>query len=184
VVKEVPVELFAKLTTSGHTLVLKRNNVSYQTISQLPNRIEIVYAIRHPYDVLTSNNPNSDRIYHIDVDRWLGEMAALRSVLQAGRRITIVRYEDLVADADKVQRMLADELGLEVKTPAADLPLVFKASKQAEKAMHGVRRIDASSMHKYRSDPKKLAYLKSIRPQLNDSLNWAALTFGYDIKLD
>ncbi|MBS0251061.1 MAG: hypothetical protein JSR78_08350 [Proteobacteria bacterium] len=184
VAKEVPVELFAQLTTTGHTLVLKRNNISFERLSQIPVRIKIAYAIRHPFDVLTSHNPTSAHVYHIDVSRWLGEMSALRSAIEDGRRnFCIIRYEDLVTDAAGAQKKLADELGLEVGTPASELAAVFKPSGRAESAMHGLRGIDTRSLNKYKNDVGRIAYLKSIRPQLGETLDWVAERFGYDTAL-
>ncbi|WP_423414541.1 hypothetical protein RLW55_14375 [Hyphomicrobium sp. B1] len=184
VAKEVPVELFAQLTTTGRTLVLKRNNVSFERLSQIPARIKIAYAIRHPFDVLTSHNPTSTHVYHIDVARWLGEMSALRAALNDDRQnFCVVRYEDLATDAAGVQKKLADELGLEVGTPASELASVFKPSGKAESAMHGLRGIDTRSLNKYRSDPNRIAYLKSIRPQLGEALDWVATRFSYDTAL-
>jgi hypothetical protein len=179
--KEVPIELFAQLTTTGRTLVLKRNNVSFDRLSQMPTRIKIAYAIRHPYDVLTSHNPTSAQTYHISTKRWLGEMKALRQVLDAGRKdVCIVRYEDMVTDAAAVQRKIGEELDLHPGASIEDLATVFKPSGEARSAMHGLRGIDARSLHRYKSDPKKIAYLKTIRPQLGDTLDWVANRFGYE----
>ncbi len=184
VAKEVPIELFAQLTTTGKNLVLKRNNVAFERLSQIPDRIKIAYAIRHPYDVLTSHNPTSAQTYHVNVDRWLGEITALRAALESGRKgICIVRYEDMVNDAELVQRKLGDELGLEVGTAVEDLATVFRPSGEAKSAMHGLRGIDTRSLNKYKKDPDKVAYLKLIKPQLGDTLDWVSSRFGYDISL-
>ncbi|MFT3730993.1 MAG: hypothetical protein QM780_06125 [Hyphomicrobium sp.] len=184
VAKEVPVELFAQLTTTGRTLVLKRNNVSFERLSQIPARIKIAYAIRHPFDVLTSHNPTSAHVYHIDVARWLGEMSALRAALEDGRQnFCIIRYEDLAGDAAGVQKKLANELGLEVASSASELASVFKPSGKAESAMHGLRGIDTRSLNVYKNDPQRIAYLRSIRPQLGEMLDWVAKRFSYDTAL-
>ena len=180
VAKEVPIELFAQLTTTGQTLVLKRNNVAFERMSQMPARIKIAYAIRHPYDVLTSHNPMSAETYHIDIKRWLAEMAALRLALEIGRKdVCIVRYEDMVTDAERVQR----KIGLEAGTSVEDMATAFRPSDEAKSAMHGLRRIDTRSLHRYKDDPNKLAYLKTIKPQLGDTLDWVASRFGYDTSL-
>ena len=55
--KEVPIDFFGRLTTTGAALILKRNSDAYQHIEQIPQRIGIIYIVRHPFDVLTSNNP-------------------------------------------------------------------------------------------------------------------------------
>jgi hypothetical protein len=49
--------------------------------------------------------------------------------------------------------------------------------------MHGLRGIDTRSLYKYKSDPDKVAYLKSIVPELGEPLDWVANRFGYDISL-
>jgi hypothetical protein len=65
-----------------------------------------------------------------------------------------------------------------------DLPRVFKASREANLAMHGLRKIDSRSLHKYKSDPEKIAYLTALKPQLGNTLEWVASQFDYDISLD
>jgi hypothetical protein len=184
VAKEVPVELFARLTTTGKTLVLKRNSQSYQRMLEIPDSIKIAYAIRHPFDVLTSHNPMSGHTYHIDVERWLGEMVALRSVLDAGRKnFCVLRYEDMVRDPVSAQAKLGQELGLEPRIPAQGLASVFRPSGRAKSAMHGLRNIDARSLYKYKNDPTRIAYLKTIKSELGDTLDWVASRFGYDTSL-
>ncbi len=184
VAKEVPVELFGQVTTTGETLVLKRNNVSYERLARIPSRIMIAYAIRHPFDVLTSHNPTSARDFHISPKRWLGEMQALRAAMESCREnLSIVRYEDMVTDAETVQSTLARELSLEIASSPENLAAVFKPSGRAASAMHGLRRIDTRSLHKYKNDPDKIAYLKSITSELGETLDWVANRFGYDVSL-
>jgi hypothetical protein len=126
----------------------------------------------------------SAETYHIDIKRWLAEMAALRLALEIGRKdVCIVRYEDMVTDAERVQRKIGDELGLEAGTSVEDMATVFRPSDEAKSAMHGLRRIDTRSLHRYKDDPNKLAYLKTIKPQLGDTLDWVASRFGYDTSL-
>lgn len=185
VAKETPVELFAQLTSTGRTLILKRNGVAFKRFTDIPARIKIAYIIRHPFDVLTSHHPvTKRRIYHITPARWVGEMEALRSALKSGRKhLCVVRYEDLVTDCGGAEKKLSNELGLKSKMPVQDFTAVFNPSKRASRAMHGIRRIDTHSLHKYKNDPERIAYLKSIRPQLGETLDWVAQRFGYDTAL-
>ena len=183
--KEVPVEFFGQMTTTGTTLVLKRNSAAYRDIAQIPERIGIAYIIRHPYDVLTSANRQTNRLYHVDPERWIGEMCALRDVLQSKRgNMKIVRYEDLATKASEVQELLSVYFDLQITAHADDLPSVFRASKAASTAMHGLRKIDARSIGKYKTDPQKLDYLRSIKPRLVGVLDWVAAEFSYDVGLD
>jgi hypothetical protein len=118
VMKELPVAYFGLFKTDRSILVLKRNNVAYQKFKDIPRQIEMVYIIRHPFDVLTSHLPISQRPYHILPDRWLGEMAALRYLIDSGRKKTMVlRYEDLVSKPVETQVALADFFNLEIGVP-------------------------------------------------------------------
>jgi hypothetical protein len=185
VAKEVPVELFAQLTSTGQTLILKRHVDAFKRFADIPARIKIAYIIRHPFDVLTSRHPaTKGRTYHVSPTRWLGEMTALRLALESGRQhLCVVRYEDLVTDSEGAERKLSDELGLKSKISAQDFTTVFNPSKRATRAMHGVRGIDANSLYKYQSDPAKIEYLASIRPELGETLDWVCRQFNYDTAL-
>jgi hypothetical protein len=182
--KEVPIDFFGQLSTTGDALILKRNSDAYQHIEKISERIGLVYIVRHPFDVLTSNNPQTKREYHIEPHRWLGEMLALKFLIEAQRKnVQIVRYEDLVTDGSKVQQQLAAYFGFEIASHIDDLPAVFKASSAADAAMHGVRKIDTRSIGKYKRNPKKIDYLRSIRPRLGSMLDWVGSEFSYDISL-
>lgn len=185
VAKETPVELFGQLTSTGQTLILKRNGVAFKRFTDIPARIKIAYIIRHPFDVLTSRHPATKRrLYHITPTRWAGEMEALRAALESGREhLCVVRYEDLVTDSGATEKKLSDELGLKPKMPVQDFTTAFRPSKRASRAMHGIRRIDSQSLYKYKNDPERIAYLKSIEPQLGETLDWVASRFGYDTGL-
>lgn len=67
--EELGVEHFGLLTTKKKALVVKRNFVAHLRIEKMPKCIEIVYIIRHPFDVLTSHNPTSGKTYHIEPHR-------------------------------------------------------------------------------------------------------------------
>ena len=182
--KEVPVEQFGLLTSTGSTLVLKRVFNSYMTIERIPSQIKMLYIIRHPFDVLTSYNPNTKLKYHIDPDRWMGEMRALKYLIDFKRHhFLIVRYEDLVNDPDLLQLKISTFFNLEIKTSMDNISSVFNASAEAISAMHGQRKIDKNSINKFRSNPNKIEYLKSIRPKLGLVLDWVADAFDYDVDL-
>jgi hypothetical protein len=181
---EIPVQNFGLITTEGSTLVLKRDWQSYRTIEKIPASINIACIVRHPFDVLTSHNPNTGVRFHIDPDRWLGEMLALQYLVDTGRGGTaIVRYEDLVANPSDVQARLASSFGLRVATSPDDVVQTFGASREAVSAMHGLRRIDRNSLFRYRSNPAHLDYLRAIRPRLGRLLEWVGETFDYDVSL-
>jgi hypothetical protein len=182
--KEVPIDFFGQLTTTGAVLILKRNSDAYLSIEQIPRQIGITYIVRHPYDVLTSNNRMTNNLYHIQPDRWLGEMIALKSLIEVRRQnMKIIRYEDLVMNASGVQAQLAEFFGVDIASHVDDLPAVFNASAAADLAMHGVRKIDTNSIGKYKKDPRKIGYLLSITPRLCSMLDWVGSEFSYDLSL-
>ena len=126
----------------------------------------------------------TDSLYHIKPDRWLGEMTALKALIEARRQnVKIVRYEDLVTDACTVQAQLAEFFGFEIESHVDDLPAVFNASAAADLAMHGLRKIDTNSIGKYKRDPRKIDYLRSIRPRLGSMIDWVSSEFSYDLSL-
>ena len=182
--KEVPVELFGLTPSAKSTLVLKRNYKAYRHVENISDRIELLHIVRHPFDVLTSYNPMSSRKYHISPDRWLGEMLALRYLIESARKhFLVIRYEDLVDDPPKVQLDLAGRLHLSIKSDATKIDETFVASDRATNAMHGLRKIDRNSVGQYRADATKLEYLRSISRRVEPMLPWVAQHFGYDVAL-
>jgi len=179
---EVPPERFATTKTRKSTLLMKRNNSSYQSISKIQDDIHIAWIIRHPFAVLTSHNPTTALKYHIKPERWLGEMGALQDLLHSNRPNTcIIRYEDLVADPAAVQAVLASKFGLDIAAPPDEITTRFKPSELAGLAMHGLRQIDKNSLRSYQNDPEKLDYLRSIRESLSPTLEWVAAKYSYDV---
>jgi hypothetical protein len=181
---ETGVETFGTHAASRPVLVLKRGHRSYETIENIPHDIHIGWIVRHPFDVLTSYNPTTGLKYHVPPHRWLGEMLALQYLVETKRpNAIVIRYEDLVTRPDAVQREVAEAFGLEVEAGTDAIVNRFRPSEAADRAMHGLRPIDAASIDKFRRDPEKLAYLASIRPRLGGLLGWVAERYGYDVTL-
>jgi hypothetical protein len=182
--KELGVEYFGMLTTKKKALVIKRDFAAHLRVEMIPECIEIAYIIRHPFDVLTSHNPNNGKTYHIDPHRWLSEMLSLQYLLDSKRNhTTIIKYEDLVHDPDNSQTLIAAKLKLGVSHPVKFLDRVFHAPPEAVSAMHGVRAIDTNSIGKYKKEPEKIAYLKGIVPRIGRLLDWVGEEYGYDISI-
>ena len=57
--------------------------------------------------------------------------------------------------------------------------------EESTKTNHPLNRtlvkIDTNSLGKYRRDPRKLEYLRSIRGELGETLSWVSSRFDYDI---
>jgi hypothetical protein len=182
--KESPVKAFLEVRTRRRNLVVKRNPHAYRRASSIPERIFILYVIRHPFDVLTSYNPNSGSKYHISPDRWLGEMTALKTMIDGGRkRLLVITYEDLVTQPRVELEKIAASLDLSLSAgyldglPNADLP------PEAILAMHGLRPVDTNSIGRHLRNPESIEYLRGIGPQIAPMLEWVATRFGYRITL-
>lgn len=184
VAKELPVESFGALGTDAPVLVLKRDHKAYQLVEEIPAAIGIIWIVRHPFDVLTSHNPVESRRYYIQPWRFIGEMYALKYLLDTKRPDTlVVKYEDLVQDPVGTQQRIAERFGLSIGFPPDKIDEKFKAPREADIAMHGVRKIDAASVGKFKQDPENIQYLRRILPRVQPALAWVAEQFSYDITL-
>jgi hypothetical protein len=180
--RELPAEYFGLLTTDSSVLVLKRDSNAYRWVQQIPESIEIAYIVRHPYDVLTSHLPGSGRRYHTLPERWVGELTALRHLLDSRRKnIKVVRYEDLVGRPVESQKKLGHFFRLNIKVPIDTISTI--SNNPSESPLHRSRKLDVSSIGKHRRDPAKLAYLAQIKPQLGEVLDWVGKTYDYDLRL-
>jgi hypothetical protein len=181
---ELPIEYFGLIKSNEENLILKRNFISYQLIEEIPESIKIAYILRHPFDVLTSHNPTTQREFHIKPYRWLGEMEALKYILETNRsNVMFIKYEDLVEKPHDMQLKISNFFNLEIKDAIDNIVNTFQAPKVANDAMHGLRQIDKHSLFKYKKDRDKINYLKTIKPRLGSLLDWVAETFKYDINL-
>ena len=185
----VPIETtpfhFGLYTTNAKNLVMKRDNLSYLDIDKIPDCIGIAYIVRHPFDVLTSFNPNSEKKYHIDIDRWHGEMEAFRHLVDTKRpNAFIVRYEDLVMNASDIQIKIAQYFGLQIHSSVDNIVSTFCASPEAVLAMHGLREIDLASLYKFRKSIDRIRFLRKIRPRLGPILEWVSIKYNYDLEIN
>ena len=178
---ELPIEYFGLLMTDSSVLVLKRDNAAYQWSQQMPPSIEIAYIVRHPYDVLTSHLPGTGRPYHILPERWVGELTALRHLVDSRRKhIKIVRYEDLVRRPVELQNKLGHFFRLNIRVPIDTISTI--SNNPSESPLHRSRKLDINSIDKHKRDPAKLTYLAHIKPQLGEVLDWVGKTYAYDLR--
>lgn len=178
---EGPATRFADFTAEERVHVTKRDNVAFGWINLIPQEIKILAIVRHPFDVLTSHNPNNSRKYHVPPLRWNLEMQALRWLVDTRRPGTlIVRYEDLVTNPNGVQKAIAEFFKLRVRIPAIDYERTFNAPQIATTAMHGMRRPDVHSIGRWKRDPASVAYISGLVSGLRPQLDWVSAQFGYN----
>jgi hypothetical protein len=159
---------FSKMDATDGNVLLKRDFNSYVTLPVMAPDINLIYAIRHPFDTLTSYHPAfPHRRFYVSEKRWRGEYAALKElrVRQPARTITYVRYCDLVTSPDAVQRYLSTSLDLEIR---------YRFSES------GVR-FSASSIKKYENDRELERYLWLLPHGLRQEIKEFCDEFGYEL---
>ncbi len=168
---EAPVSRFASLTRPESHLVIKRTGECWQTLAALPDDVELLYCVRHPFDTLTSTHPLSKqwRRFHIDTDRWKSEYLALRALRtrQPQRRIFVLRYEALTQNPDSSQEKIAAHFGL-IPTQR------FSAN------MLGIQ-ISAASIEKWKREREFVAYLETISFRYRLLMREFCDEFGYEL---
>jgi len=171
---EAPPTRFRTLAHGAKHAVIKRTGECWQTLPALPLEIGLIYCVRHPFDVLTSTHPLSRHLrkYHITFERWTSEyeaLARLRSA-QPHRPIFFLRYEDLVADPNRVQAKMAQHFDLQPACLFTENPA-------------GVQ-IFTRSVEKWQQSPELFAYLETIPRRFRSSIHRFSEEFGYSLPPD
>ena len=159
---------FSEMSAIDGNVLLKRDLETYLTLPEMAPDINLIYAIRHPFDTLTSYHARyPHRRFYVSEQRWRGEYAALKElrVRQPKRTITYVRYCDLVTSPDAVQRYLATSLGLEIHYPFSELGTQFLTS----------------SIKKYENDRELERYLWLLPHGLRQEIKEFCDEFGYEL---
>ena len=153
-----------------HTLVVKRTNKCYRELPHLPECVDLIYCVRHPYDCLTSSHPETAALqqFHVSERRWTEEYDGLCRLVgrQPRRAISIVRYEDLVSDPDGVQQALCSALDLGVTHRFSSNPLGID--------------IRASSVGKWRRDQRLRDAIGEFNPSWKRRIAEFCEQFAYE----
>ena len=175
---------FGEMPNGYDCYITKRHSKAYLEIQYIPEVIKFIWIVRHPFDVLTSHNPNTNRRYHISFKRWLGEVNALQNVIRySPKRALVLKYEDLVTDPGAAQIKLSEYTQLPIGRDVLDYHNSFDAPADAVSAMHGIKPIHKSSLNRWQSDIEAQKYLRKNISRIRREVYWFASTFGYDCKL-
>ena len=161
---------FSAVESTAANLVLKRQSDTHLTLTDLPPEVDLIYAVRHPFDTLTSHHPTyPHRRYYVSERRWTDEYAALKRLRakQPARTIHYVRYCDLVGSPDAVQRNLAMSLHLEINHPFSESGIHFLTS----------------SVGKYQRDRRLERYLWLLPNDLRQKMKQFCDEFDYELPL-
>lgn len=177
----------ANLPSSGSAGVrchiIKQSSNSYEFINEIPKSISIIYLVRHLLDVMSSTLSYRERVYrnYISPERWVLEAEALRSFLAAGRRnVIVVRYEQLVTAPDVVQADVGSRFGLRAATSFSDFGESFRASRDIEETLNGVRPPDPRSVGRWK-EPDRRAHVAAMWGAIGEAGPWFCNALGYSI---
>ncbi|MGI9406478.1 MAG: tetratricopeptide repeat protein, partial [Hyphomicrobiaceae bacterium] len=172
---------FARITSEKPVHLLKRSMSSHRDLHLLPAEIGLLYIIRHPFDVLTSTH--IDRDHHISPERWTKEIAALKRIIDRPNSI-VVRFEDLVTDANAVQTRIGVQWGLVARQPFTEFHKTAVTTEFVAQSMNGLRAPDPSVLGRYKKNRDHCGYCQSLTSELGTDLHWVADRFGYDLELN
>lgn len=152
-----------------HALVVKRTSECHRELHRLPTDVDLLYCVRHPYDCLTSSHPQTLHLrpFHVTRERWFAEYESFGRLRreQPGRRITVVRYEDLVTRPDEVQAAIADAVDLRATATFSGNPFGID--------------IRPTSLEKWRHRPELRGYLAGLDADWLAELGRFSAQFGY-----
>ncbi len=136
----------------------------------------VVYVLRDPRDVMVSRHGKAP-------DRYWSNLHVWKHYHQAGRRIvghprcTVVRYEDMVRDPDRVQAELMAKMPfLERLHAFSDFHDVAQPSEGSLAAMRGVRPISGDSIGSWRRHKPRVAAQLGMHGAITDEL----IALGYE----
>ncbi|MEH6589282.1 MAG: sulfotransferase domain-containing protein [Halioglobus sp.] len=176
--------------TEGAYLTKQPNDIKQiQHIFPADNNLHIIYLGRDPRAVITSKHRENPQQYFCNYRVWSEcDQAALR--YQDDARFLGLCYEDLVADADKVQATINRTFPfLSQRHLFSEYQHYAEPSAASARAMNGLRGVNLESLEKWRSHLPRIAEQLKRHPQLADDLirlgyepdqQWLSLLKGVD----
>jgi hypothetical protein len=135
-----------------------------------------VYLLRDPRDVVVSRHRQDPDRYWANLDVWRTRQRAAQRVWHHPRFV-VVRYEDLVREPERVERLLLERMPFLVrKTPLRDFFRSATPSSQSDEALGGLRPLSETSIGAWRRHkPRLLAQMQRHGP-LHEEL----IALGYE----
>ena len=170
----------------GHFRVLctkKPNDIRYiKHPLQINPHLYVIYVLRDPRDAISSRshkNNNPQKQIWGNLADWARHQQAAESLLKNPRFI-LIKYEDLAADPDAMQKNLLNRLPfLKIKIPFSDFHKVAKPSLKAAGALGATRPISTSSIGNWRNH---LAFVKAQFEKYDKtySISESLVKYGYE----
>jgi hypothetical protein len=143
--------------------------------------VQVIWMLRNPLDVLTSEHPTRATGFYVDPDRLRASLDLYERFMDEPQ-VTPVRYEDLVAEPDRVQQAIASRFGLRVLRPFSEGYRHFSGHRESVAAMHSIRPIDQRGVDRWRQYPDQRSRLQSILSE-HPSLVALGRRHGYEMRL-
>lgn len=179
--KEEPLGAFLEKPNEAKIHLVKRQHNAYLFFDKVPSDIKIIHVVRHPLDVLISQHLKNKN--HISLSRIESEHAMYFTHIRNRANTLTVRYEDMVEKPMSVQKKIENFLSEKAYRPFKEFYLEAGVRPEVSSAMHGLRPLDASKLHRWRQDPEMKSYLSELIKESNGTLASFSKTFGYNLEL-
>lgn len=167
--------------------------VSRLLYSTLRHGFFVVHVVRDPRDVLTSRK--GERELYVELERWRRSARASALVLERLRaagysRVLTVRYEDIVAQPERVGCLLMDRTGLRLRPGVAswarlrdNLAIVGQTVARAQ-AMHSIRDFDPRSVGRWRRHAEQREFVRRLLREspVREDLHRFMATYDYPLE--
>lgn len=177
---EHEISVFAPVPVSGADSVYftKQPNDIKQILHIFPRdeNLHIIYLGRDPRAVITSKHRENPEQYFCNYRVWKEcDLAAQR--YKDEPRFLFLRYEDLIADPDGVQRCINDHFSfLRQRHLFSEFQQHAKPSSASARAMNGLRDVNADSLRKWQQHLPRIVEQMSRHPALAEDL----IRLGYE----
>ena len=130
----------------------------------------VIYVLRDPRSVITSKHGAASNQYFCNYRVWRDCERAAANYLGHPRFLRL-RYEELVADPDRVQAIIQAHFPFLVQRHAfSEFEKFARPSNASEQALGGVRKVDRASLSKWQQHLPRLAHQLKLYPALGDDL--------------
>jgi Sulfotransferase family len=175
---EHELSIFAPLGDQGEPYFTKQPNDIKQLghIFQSDPGLHVIYMGRDPRSVITSKHRANPHEYFCNYRVW-SECDRAAQGYAGHPRFLALRYEDLVANPDALQRQITAQFSfLQQLHPFSEYHLHAAPSEAASRAMNGLREVNLDSLEKWKQHLPRLAEQYARHQTLAEDL----IRLGYE----
>lgn len=150
--------------------------VAVEPALRIMPKLHVVVTVRDPRDVVSSRHRSDPSRYWTGLKYWNAFTPYIRR-LRDHPRVTIVRYEDLATDPDRVQTELIEAMPWLVrKAPFSRFHDRSRASEASRAALGGIRPVSKASVGNWRNHKPRVAG----QIHQHGSISGDLIEFGYE----